>query len=167
MDTKTFEQIKGMSAVTMQLVQLLRNAESETIDDLELKRCAGFGCAPGERGYSSLQSAVRYCEREYGICWERVRKGGEIRRLDNPSKIQRGYRERQGICRKSKRATRVLASVTVSELTDAQRCQHHALAAQMGAIAMFSATSTTKALANSNKAALPLQLEETLKMFQS
>ena len=95
-----------------------------------------------------------------------VEIGIGYRRLNDSEIVDSTESDRRRMKRAANRSIRKLSAVNFDELPDEKKKQHTVAAAQIGAIAMFSASSTTKKIASQvNQGKKTLAIGETLSMF--
>ena len=146
-EIQEFQQIKGMSPVTAQLIQLLKDGKpGDTKADNEFPATLQIGVKG--KHYPNLLTAIRYLEREHGVVWQRVRKAKILKCLDAQERIGVGAQNIKHIRKTATRTVRVIASADFSTLTDSERTKANTQLAQLGAIKLFAENPTHAALAH-------------------
>jgi len=141
--------IPQRSGITVKLSALLKSEadkNTQVLTDELLAKTAGASCAPGGRCYSFMQSAIRYCEREYGIVWQRMKKAGAIRRLGVTELHATANCAMHGISRRAKRTIIQLQSARPESLTQDERRIHLTKLAQVGVLAAAASKDMQKRL---------------------
>jgi len=166
-EMKRFHFIPGYSPTTLKLIERLKTGKpGDKLTDAQPADVCGKNTSVGADGYQSLQSAVRACERQYGVVWRRVRDTGAIECLNATEIVGDANARRQHIKRVAKRAVNALgiASARGSELPDSERPKVMALAAQMGALAMFAEGRVTRQI-ETKKAPVTPDMGSIVKLF--
>ena len=162
-DVRRFPHI-GVGPIAAFLIERMKAGKpGDVLTDEQLLALSGANCRPGATGYRSLQTAIRHVLREFGIVWERERGAACIRCLDPLERLSSARRTRRHIARVSKKAIRV-ASIDTAALPECERSDAHALQAQLGTLALFSATDVQKKLA-ARDIAQPPELGKLLDSF--
>ncbi len=138
----------AMRLPTVKLVELFREGKpGDTHTDEALAKHCGHNTAVGQPGYGYLQTAIKYCLREYGIVWRRQRGENKIECLNDIQKVDFLSQERKGIRRRTKRGMHVAGAVVTSNLNDEDRTKHWVQTALFGSMLAITAPETTKKLA--------------------
>jgi hypothetical protein len=138
-DVTQYQQVKGMSPITAKLIECLKSGvPGDTINEAEFAIETRTELGTKGKNYSNLMAAIVYCEREYGVVWQRIRKTDIIKCLEAGERVGVGRRNLQSIRRKARRTIKVVASADMSKLNDAERSEAYAQIAQLGAIRTFS-----------------------------
>ena len=139
-EVKRFRIIGRYSPITCMLIQRLENSQpDDAILDEELNRIAGKDVSPKGNHNSYLQSAIRYCE-QMGICWQRVRGEGYIKRSSPGDIIVGSEQAVKSTHRKMKRSVARLGSITnkMDELEPGEKKRALTAQAQVGTLCAFS-----------------------------
>ena len=144
----------GMRQATVKLIEKLKTGKpGDTATDAELTEACGKSTRPCEpdtklpgEGYAYLLSAIRYCEREYGVVWRRVHGEEHIQVLNNAGKLGLASSHRKHVHRMAKRTMRVLGSVVPSELDDEAKRDFLSMSAMHGALATLTTSKAVKKL---------------------
>lgn len=123
-----------------------KGVEGIVLDDGELETLCGRNCAPGHAGYGNLQSAKRYCLREYGVVWERLPGAGAIKCVTPGETVKRAHSDASSIARRAKRTVKKLRAQDKTGISDTDRGSLAVLGAQLGTIAMMASKGTTAKL---------------------
>ena len=146
-DLKRFQHHKGVGPVAAQLIDKLKGGEpGDTLTDIELKEVCGHDTRPKGKGYSSLGTAIRFCIREHGILWSRIRGANAIKCLDPERKIEFVAATNKHVARVTRRGVNILGSIEVKELPEEKRPDYFAALAQTGTLAEISRANTRKKL---------------------
>lgn len=129
------------------LVKFLSTGKvGDTITDEKLSEVCGQSVSPGEKGYASLQSAIRYVRVNHAMEWKRVPKANAIKCLNASETLEVGQSDLRQIRRKTKRSLQKLGTVKLKDLPQEERHAHTILSAQLGALHLCADVSTTKKL---------------------
>lgn len=155
-----------LGTTACQLVELLKSGKpGDTISDDTLSRACGRDTSPGGKAYPNLNTAIRYCEANFGVIWQRVPKSGMLKVLDAAETTEVGASGVKAISRKSKRVNRQLATVDTSELSDDQKSRLYAMRSQVGMFELFADSKTTKQLADKQVHATP-DVKKLMELFE-
>ncbi len=137
----------AMRLATVKLIEVMsKGSPGEVLTDERTSVISGHDTHVGGNGYGYLCSAIRYCLREHGVVWRRVRGEARIECLSDDQKIDLADWERRGINRRTRRSMRTLGSVDPSRLSDEKRKEHLVLAAVCGTLLETSSPRTIKRL---------------------
>lgn len=162
---KRFPVVAGHSQATAKLIEFLRNTDKDVVTDAELASIAGESCAVRGRCYASLQTALRYIERNHGRAFKRVPNSGTISRLIGTDGASVAHVARSSIRKKATRTCCILGITLEDSMTQEERRAHLSLSAQFGTIAVCARPSTTRKLTKMDAVA-PLKLDGILKLFR-
>lgn len=138
--------IRGPNLATIKLREALKDGRpGDTKTDEELKGICGKNTRVGGDGYVYLISAIKFCETNYNVVWQRITSANAIKCL-TPEEIRATTEgKRKHIHRTAKRGARQLATA-LEGLPEAERQVHLTAMAHLGALAQFSSTKTQKQL---------------------
>lgn len=139
------QQLGRMGLHATKLANLLMTSGALTLTDEDLAACVGFSCAPGERGYSYLQSAIKHCESQ-GRTWRRIPRANAIERKLGSGTMDVAATYRKHIGKQARRAVRVLNTVDVAALGDTDKKRAVVEMAQLGTIAYAASSAANKQL---------------------
>ncbi len=155
----------GFSPVTAKLIDLLSKGRvGDSHDDHELINVAGVDCSVHQKGYGSLNSAIRHVQRVHGIVWRRMRNQGRIQCLDANQRVELAELSRLHVSRVTRRAVQILSTVQPDDISAAARPEVGALSAQLSALLLFSSTETKKRLQGGKVTETP-KLKQLLEPF--
>lgn len=118
-----------------------------------------------EHALSSLRTARRGLEKEKRIVFG-VEKNVGLKRLQDSEIVATAEASRKHLQRTAKRSLTRLAAVEFEKLNEDDRRRHVTYSAQMGAVAMFAAKSSTNKIESKvNGSSRDLPIGETLKLF--
>ena len=165
MEQSSVRVINGYHPLTVKLISALEHGNPGDIyTDEQLTELIGVRTGVGGKGYGYLMSAMRYCERS-GVTWQRVPGTGTIVCQTPMEIVKRTTGDIGRVRRTAKRAAGRLGNTDTAGMADFDRKRAYALAAQLGAIAMLSKGTSTKAI-EARVADTMLQIGETLKIFE-
>lgn len=142
-EVKEFQQVKGMSPITAMLIDRLKNGKpNDTIDEDEWGKETNTELGTEGRNYSHLMSAIKFCEREHGVVWQRVRKTSIIKCLNASERVNVGRQKLEHIRKTGKRTVRVVASADMRELSNEEKTEAYKQIAHLGAICTFAGSKT-------------------------
>jgi hypothetical protein len=155
LQTRPFEVRAGYAPQTCLLIEALKVGNvGDVMTDKELQEICGVGTAPMQKGYSFLQSAIRFCER-MGVFWKRIKGTEGIKCLDSVEKMHLCDSDRRHMSKVARRSIRRLGSIERKELTAGNQKRYDVQVAQHGAMALFADTRTEqKIIAAAEKQAI-------------
>ncbi|NIA15166.1 MAG: hypothetical protein GWP08_13925 [Nitrospiraceae bacterium] len=158
--------VPGVSPATAALIDALKTGTpGNVLTDEQLRDIARRDTAPGGKGYASLQSAIRHCERNHGVVWKRRPGAACIECLSDPQKLDLADRHRRHVHKTANRAVRQLATVDTNGLPEADRSKFNVHFAQLSTLAAFSSTGTRKKL-EVRKASREADMSKMLEAFR-
>lgn len=144
---KRWQQLSGHGPTTAKLVEHLKAGKiGDILADSQLRDICGEPCAPNERGYQHLLTAIKYVTRHHRLLWEREHGAGVIKCLGATETLASMNHDRRIIRRRAERAIVKGSCVDTTTLEPAEAANHLALVAQMGAVAICARSNTTKYL---------------------
>lgn len=124
------------------LVERLRGGKpGDEITDAELESICGKPTGPGEDGYMSLCTAIRYTLKEFRVHWKRIAKQGLIRALNAHETCEDVGADMAGMRKRIRTTSRKIVAVDRSALSDQEAARLTSVAAQLSAINAFAAPS--------------------------
>jgi hypothetical protein len=142
---KRWTSVPGFAPATAKLIEKLSaGTVGDVLTDEELTEVCGKDCAVEGDGRRYVLSAVKHVERVKGIVWRRMRGVGTVKCLEMNERIEVALCYRRHISKSSKRAARVISTISIDSIEDGKRPGLLALMAQLGALAMFSSPDTQK-----------------------
>ena len=137
-----------LGARAASLVKLLSAGKiGDTLTDEQLQAVCGQPVTPGEKGYPSLQSAIRYVRVNHAMEWKRLPKANAIKCLNGSEVLEVGQSDLRQIRRKTKRTLQKVGTVKLKDLPEQERHAHTILSAQLGALHLCADVATTRKLA--------------------
>lgn len=141
------EHIPGVSITSSRLIDRLKTGTpGDVITDEDLTSVCGKDTRPNGKGYSSLQTAIRYCEREHNVVWRRIKGADCIKCLEWSERLEQDNKYRRHIHRTAKRSVRVVNSIDTSELKPSDQREVNIRTAQMMTLASMSSADMRKKL---------------------
>lgn len=163
--TQRWPHVPGCGPIAAQLIDKLSGGKpGDILTDEALQKHVGLDCSPDGKGYASLGTAIRACERK-GVIWRRERSAACIRCLDAKDISSVATTYARSIRRTSHRAVRVGASADLTKLDASEQAAFGATLAQLGTIAMFADGKTHKRLAARHVEIAP-EYETMMKLFE-
>lgn len=165
-DVKKTNAIAGLMLFTSQLVAAMKTGKStDVLTDEQLTEISGKNCRPGGDGYGYLQSAIRICERDYGVVWQRVRGADCIKCQTAEGVVEMSKAGIKSTYKRMRRSVRQLGTVSVGELSDDSRQAYYTQLCHAGTLANCASSSFRKKLAQRNISVPiePLKLLEAMK----
>lgn len=153
--------ISPRSLQTSKMIEAMKTGKAgDLITEEQLTKICEI---PWNEGH--LASARRYCLRNHGIIWARVRGAQAIKCLSSSETLTVGESDLKRVHRASKRAVRKLATVKPNELKNGEHTKLNSLMAQHGTLAAFSSSQASKAL-ETRKASEPVELKRLLEAMK-
>jgi len=154
------------SVVTGKLIELLKGGKvGDVLMDERMMEVCGQVTMPNHPGYANLQSAIRYCLREYGMVWGRVWKGNCIKCLNSREVAEAVSGDVRRIHRRARQAVRKGATVRLGDIADGERGRFLVEMAVAGTIAMETNADTRKKLVGGH-VTKPLDLSKLLEAYK-
>lgn len=119
-DIQSIPRTPNHGPMTSLLIHKLKTHETDTVADDQLAAWAGVACTPKGKGYSALQSAIRYLEREQ-IVWRRERGAGRIVRVQNGGLVKEVGSRNDHVRRHTRRSMVILNAVDVAAMPENER----------------------------------------------
>lgn len=141
-----------------------KGRHGDELTDEQLSAISGKDCSIAigpNAGRCYVDSAIRYAERTYGLCWQRVRGEGKIKCLNWSEQRDRATAKRRSFSRQSRRTIRQLDTFALNGLSDVERSEHLRIVAQMGTLMAFSSDKAARRL-EQQKIEQPLDLSRLL-----
>ena len=152
-----------MSVATRKLIDALKDGKpGEEITDAELEVIAGGPCAPGEKHYAHLMSAIKNVLSDQGVVWQRQHGERKIVCADNAGKFAIANHVQNGIRRRARYGKNVMGTVDIKKLPRDEQSRVSARVAIFGSVEGLTRGTTVKKLE-----ALPAPVEmNTDKMIE-
>lgn len=137
----------NMSLFTVKLIECLRAGKvGDVLTDEKLSAICEKDVSPNGAGYTNLDSAKKYVEREYGLVWKRIYGEGCLKCIGAAEIVANLESEVRSAGRRMRRAADRSTLVDVSSLPEADRPAAYAVATQARMMAIFSHRDTRKQL---------------------
>ena len=165
-DVKPLEVYGSMRRATVKLIERMKDGKpGDELTDAELEEACEYPTGVDCKGYSYLQTAIRYCLREFGVPWRRVVGEDRIRCPLHTERTPMSVGERKRINRRAKRNMLLLGSVDRATLSTDQQHEHLVETAVSGTLAQASSSKTVKRLTKDVTQPVALDMGRLLMAF--